>query len=72
MGSEIIKVSHIALRLGERVVKQVAIVGGTHGNERIGVELVDLWSKNNVEIKRSTFNSMVLLGNPSAVDLNVR
>lgn len=67
-----VKVSHVAIRLGERVVKQVAIVGGTHGNERIGVELVELWAHDNTQVHRSTFNTIVLLGNPKAVDLNIR
>ena len=32
------KVLRMIMYLGERVIRRVAIVGGTHGNERIGIE----------------------------------
>jgi succinylglutamate desuccinylase/L-amino acid N-acyltransferase YncA len=58
--------------LGERVIRKVAIIGGTHGNERIGVELVRQWRRNPSELCRSSLETQVLLGNPAAVEKNVR
>lgn len=58
--------------LGERIIRRVAVVGGTHGNERIGVELVRQWTNDWSAVERSTFKTSVLLGNPSAVDANTR
>ena len=57
---------------GERVIRRVAIVGGTHGNERIGVELVRQWAADNKSIKRSTFETVVVVGNPLSSESNVR
>ena len=58
--------------LGERIIRKVSIIGGTHGNERLGVMLVNNWSMNNKPIKRSTFETTVLIGNPIATKLNSR
>lgn len=58
--------------LGERVIKRVALIGGTHGNERIGVELIRQWSDDAASISRPTFDVITLLGNPVAVDKNIR
>ena len=57
---------------GERIIRKVAIVGGTHGNERIGVELVRQWAADGTALKRSSFETNVLLGNPSAIKANTR
>jgi len=68
-----LKVSHLIFRLGERIIKKTVIVGGTHGNERIGVELVNFWKDfDKTQIKRSTFNTKLLIGNYKAVALNKR
>jgi succinylglutamate desuccinylase/N-acetylglutamate synthase-like GNAT family acetyltransferase len=60
--------------LGERLIRRVAIIGGTHGNERIGVELVRQWSasEGKAAVTRSTFETSVMLGNPAAVEKNTR
>eukprot|EP01034_Spumella_vulgaris_P027937 gene27937-34723_t len=58
--------------LGEKIVRNVAIVGGTHGNERVGVELVEQWTADPSLIKRPTLTGLAVLGNPAAVDANVR
>lgn len=54
------------------LVDKVAIVGGTHGNELIGVELVREWESNNAEIARESFESRAIVGNPRAIEANKR
>ena len=66
------KVLRMVKYFGERIIRKVAIVGGTHGNERIGVELVRQWAADGAALKRSTFETSVLLGNPLATDANTR
>jgi len=59
--------------LGERVIRRVAIVGGTHGNERVGVELVRQWANADHLIRRDrTFDVVAVVGNPAAVAVNRR
>jgi aspartoacylase len=48
------------------------VVGGTHGNERTGVTLVQHWLQNPAEVQRKTFTTELLLGNPEAIQKNVR
>ncbi len=50
----------------------VFVVGGTHGNERTGVTLVQHWLQNPAEVQRETFTTQLLLGNPKAIQKNVR
>ena len=50
----------------------VFVVGGTHGNERTGVTLVQHWRQTPSEIQRKTFTTRLLLGNPEAIQKNVR
>ena len=50
----------------------VFVVGGTHGNERTGVTLVQHWLQNPAEVQRQTFTTELLLGNPEAIQKNVR
>ncbi len=49
------------------MVKNVAIVGGTHGNELTGVYLVKKWQKDPSLIKRENFETTAILANPKAV-----
>ena len=59
--------------LGERVITRVAIVGGTHGNERVGVELVRQWADAGHAVRRDrTFEVAAVVGNPAAVSVNRR
>ncbi|WP_017301157.1 aspartoacylase [Nodosilinea nodulosa] len=53
-------------------VNRVAIVGGTHGNELIGVQLVKKFGQRPDLVQRSTFSTQVLLGNPQAVAARAR
>ena len=50
----------------------VFVVGGTHGNERTGVTLVQHWLQNPSEIQQKTFTTELLLGNPEAIQKNIR
>lgn len=59
-----------AWHMGE--LKRVAIVGGTHGNERIGVYLKKKFSQSPTLVERSSFSTQVLLANPQAVAVGVR
>ena len=56
----------------DRPFDTVFIAGGTHGNERTGVALVQHWRDNPDEIQRTTFTTRLLLGNPEAIRKNVR
>ena len=50
----------------------VFVVGGTHGNERTGVTLVQHWLQSSTEVQRETFTTQLLLANPEAIRKNVR
>jgi aspartoacylase len=50
----------------------VFVVGGTHGNERTGVTLVQHWLQNPADVQRQTFTTQLLLGNPEAIQKNIR
>ena len=50
----------------------VVIAGGTHGNERTGVALVQHWQKKPAEIQGKTFATRTLLSNPEAIRRNIR
>ena len=50
----------------------VVIAGGTHGNERTGVALVQHWQQNPAEIRGTTFATRTLLSNPDAIRRNIR
>lgn len=49
-------------------IKRVAIVGGTHGNELIGVYLVKKFQQFPEKIKRNSFETLTLLANPKAFE----
>lgn len=50
----------------------VFIVGGTHGNERTGVTLVQHWQQHPAEVQRETFATQLMMANPKAVRQNTR
>ena len=52
--------------------KRVLVVGGTHGNERTGVQLVRRLRANPAELKRGSFEAETFLGNALAIERNVR
>ena len=53
-------------------ITQVILVGGTHGNERIGIYLIKRFNQHPSLIKRSSFTTQTLLSNPKAVAAGVR
>ncbi len=53
-------------------IQRVALVGGTHGNELIGAWLVRKFSDQPELVRRSSFETLTVLGNPKAVSLNRR
>ena len=54
------------------VIRRVAVVGGTHGNELTGVYLINKFQKFPDLLKRSSFEVVTLLANPEAVKSNRR
>lgn len=53
-------------------LNKVAIVGGTHGNELTGAYLIEKFKSHSDLIRRSTFETLTLLGNPRALAANTR
>jgi len=47
-------------------IRRVAIAGGTHGNELVGVHLVKHWKSAPKEIQRASFSTELHLTNPAA------
>lgn len=58
--------------LSSTPVKRVAIVGGTHGNEKNGIALAQHFIDHPEHIARTTFESVAVIGNPAAVQTNQR
>jgi succinylglutamate desuccinylase len=54
------------------LIQRVAIVGGTHGNERTGVYLLKKFEQFPELIQRPSFKTITLLANPKAVEMNQR
>ncbi len=54
------------------MIKNIAIVGGTHGNEYTGPFLIKRLCEQNIAANYSTFNSQFLLSNPKAYKNNLR
>jgi len=55
-----------------QVIRRVAVVGGTHGNELTGVYLIKKFQQFPDLLKRSSFEVVTLLANPQAVKSNRR
>lgn len=53
-------------------INQVAITGGTHGNELTGVHLLKHWRQHPEELARATFSTEMHLANPKAYGQNRR
>ena len=65
-------VFYMVFYLADKLIRTVAIVGGTHGNERIGVELIRAWQIQPSLVTRSSFTTTLVIANPVAVMRNVR
>ena len=53
-GAAEVRLLYAVRYLGERIIRRVAVVGGTHGNERLGVELVEQWTADPSPLSRPT------------------
>ncbi len=53
-------------------IENVAIVGGTHGNELAGIYLVNHWMKNRDIVARDGFASQLIIANHNAIEKNIR
>lgn len=53
-------------------INRVLLVGGTHGNELIGVYIIQKFERYPKLVQRSSFETVMLLGNPRAVVANTR
>jgi len=56
----------------KQTIQNVAIIGGTHGNELTGVYLAKKWIADNTEIQRNSFLTKVFYANPEATDIMKR
>jgi succinylglutamate desuccinylase len=54
------------------MIQKVAIVGGTHGNELLGVYLVKKWQEFPELLYRESLECVTLISNPAAVAINQR
>ncbi len=54
------------------MIQKVAIVGGTHGNELLGVYLVKKWQEFPELLHRESLECVALISNPAAVAINQR
>jgi succinylglutamate desuccinylase len=54
------------------MIRKVAIIGGTHGNELLGIYLVKKWQEFPELLHRESFACLTLISNPSAVKINQR
>jgi len=74
---------HLAYHLSVSQVSKLVLVGGTHGNERIGVSLCQSWRPSCIRdsaetrataasVTRPSFETHIILANPKAVELNRR
>lgn len=57
--------------MAKDIINNVAIVGGTHGNELAGIYLVNQW-RNNSQCIRDSFETTLLLANTNAIAVNKR
>lgn len=53
-------------------IEQIAVVGGTHGNEFSGIYLLKKWQKNDQLLKRDGLNVETLFANPKGFEENKR
>lgn len=53
-------------------IKQVAVVGGTHGNEFSGIYLLHKWRKSPEQLARNELNIETLFANPRSFEENKR
>lgn len=62
----------IDFKTHEDDVKNITIVGGTHGNEYTGIYLIQEWENEPEKIARDTFQANTFFANPMAFQANQR
>ena len=70
--SAVLSLAAASAVLRRQPVRRVAIVGGTHGNELLGVQLIETLEQRPEETRRPSFESVCVLANPEAVRRNTR
>jgi aspartoacylase len=58
--------------MARQVIRSLAIIGGVHGNERTGVEVVRQWQQQNFSSPFPSLNCHYFLANPRAISANQR
>lgn len=53
-------------------IRRILLVGGTHGNEMTGIQLVRDWLRDSAPLQRSSLDVQLLLANPEAIRLGRR
>jgi succinylglutamate desuccinylase/GNAT superfamily N-acetyltransferase len=71
-GTKMLDVFKMVKYIGSRLFDRVTIIGGTHGNERIGIELVRQWAADPSLVARRTLTVQALISNERAASLNRR
>jgi len=54
------------------MINSIALVGGTHGNETSGIQLIENWQTQGLPERFSTLNVSLNIANQAALDANVR
>ena len=54
------------------MLNSIALIGGTHGNETSGIQLIRNWQKSGLPERFSSLNVTCDFANPAAMDANVR
>ncbi len=54
------------------MIQSIALVGGTHGNETSGIQLIKNWRERGLPDRFTSLNVTCLLANPDAINANVR
>ena len=70
--SAVLSLAAASAVLRRQPVRRVAIIGGTHGNELLGVQLIGMLEQRPEETSRPSFESVCVLANPEAVRRNTR
>ena len=63
---------HVSRGINMADSRRVLVVGGTHGNERTGVQLIRRFQANPQELERGSFKAETLLANELAIARNIR
>jgi len=54
------------------MINHIALVGGTHGNEMSGIQLIQNWESSGIPPQFSELDVTLYTANPAAIAANVR